>query len=97
MELRRNVLMRLKPENDLSASQLDTGSVHPIVKSVEIFGYTSLSASLRQLAIFSGKHIFLDFSYCSQNLFQSFNSDSSDDGDGMSISLNCNLLARSLK
>ena len=48
-------------ENDLSASQLDTGSVHPIVKSVKIFGYTSLSASMRQLAIFSGKHIFLAF------------------------------------
>ena len=33
---RSNVLMRLKPEYDLSAS--DTGGVHPIVKSVKIFG-----------------------------------------------------------
>ena len=41
--------------------QKDTGSVHPTVKSVKIFEYTSLSASMGQLAIFFGKHIFLVF------------------------------------
>ena len=33
---------------------------------------------MRQLAIWSGKLML--FSYCSQNVFQNFNSDSSDDG-----------------
>ena len=48
-----------------------------------------------QLAILSGKLML--FPDCSQNIFQSFNSDSSDDGDGISNSQNCNLHAKSFE
>ena len=77
--------------------QLDTGSVHPIVKRVhaDIWIDISTSFSMGQLAILSGKLML--FPDCSQNIFQSFNSDSSDDGDGISNSQNCNLHVKSFE
>ena len=77
--------MRLTPENDLSASQLEMGRVLPIIKSTRIIGNTSSSVEMRVSEMLDG---ISSGAFCIQNCCQSFNSENNDDGAGKSCSQN---------